>query len=210
VVTTILVLPSPANAAGKRIAIWHMGDLGADRHTMRDTSASDPSNDGTTTDVKIATGWDGYGYKFNGTTSRVVVPDSPSLDPGKQAMQIAGHVKFGTRPASGVYVVLAKGGGTTPSYKMLIGSQGKAVCSFRGGLRSASVHNASALADRHWHTIVCAKSGGSISITVDGVTTSVNVRVGAIANARRLFVGAGANGGSKYKGLMDEFNIRVG
>jgi hypothetical protein len=78
----LLMLPVGADAAGKRIAVWHMGDLGADRHTMRDTSRSVPSNDGTTTDIRVVDGWDGYGYRFNGTSSRVVVPDHASLDPG--------------------------------------------------------------------------------------------------------------------------------
>jgi concanavalin A-like lectin/glucanase superfamily protein len=210
VIGFVLTLPVEANAAGKRIAIWHMGDLGADRHTMRDTSPSVPSNDGTTTDIKIVNGWDGYAYKFNGTTSRVVVPDHASLDPGKQAIQITAHVKFRARPLSGVYALVTKGGGQTPYYKMLISSKGKAVCSFRGGLRSASVHGASSLADQEWHTIVCGKRGRSISVSVDGATTSASVRVGAIANARRLFVGAGAGGGSKYRGVMDEVNIRIG
>jgi hypothetical protein len=210
VTCAVLAFPGSANAAGKRVAIWHMGDLGGDRQTMRDTSPSVPSNDGTTTDITIVNGWDGYGYRFNGTTSRVVVPDSASLDPGKQSVQITAHVKFGARPRSGVYALVTKGGGRTPYYRMVISSKGKAVCSFRGGLRSASVHGASSLADRHWHTIVCTKRGRSISVSVDGAATSASVRVGGIFNARRLFIGAGSGGGSKYRGVMDEVNIRIG
>jgi Concanavalin A-like lectin/glucanases superfamily len=92
---------------------------------------------------------------------------------------------------------------------MVISSQSKAVYSFKGTLRAASVHGATALADETWHTIVCTKRGRSISVTVDGAATSTRVRIGAISNARRLFVGIGA-GGSKYRGLMDEVNIRIG
>jgi hypothetical protein len=205
-----LALPLTANASGVRVAIWHMGTLTQDRQTMRDTSASDPSNDGTATDVEIVAGWDGYGYRFNGTTSRVVVPDNPSLDPGKRPIQITTHVKFGARPLSGAYALVTTGGGKTPYYKALISPKGKAVCSFAGGLRKASVHGASALADQQWHTIVCAKAGKSISVTVDGITTSAQVRVGAISNARRLFVGSGPRGRGTYEGVMDEVNIRVG
>jgi Concanavalin A-like lectin/glucanases superfamily len=205
-----LALPMAANAAGVRVAIWHMGTLTQDRQTMRDTSASVPSNDGTATDIEIVAGWDGYGYDFNGTTSRVVVPDNASLDPGKRPIQITTHVKFSARPLSGAYALVTKGGRKTPYYKALISPKGKAVCSFAGGLRKASVHGASALADQQWHTIVCAKAGKSISVTVDGVATSAHIRVGAISNARRLFVGSGPGGGSKYDGVMDEVNIRLG
>jgi len=209
-VSVLLAVPIPANAASVRVAIWHMGTLTPDRHTMRDTSTSVPSNNGTTTDVRVVTAWDGYGYKFNGTSSRVVVPDHASLDPGRKPFAITLHVKFRARPISGVYNLISKGTGKAFFYKVLIGSQGKAVCAFHGSLRTAAVHGGASLADRTWHTIVCAKAGRSISVTVDGVTTSSTVRVGAISNAGRLFVGAGPSGGSKYKGAMDEANIRVG
>jgi hypothetical protein len=210
-VTGLLVaLPVIAEAASVRVAIWHMGTLTPDRHTMRDTSISVPSNDGTTTGIKVVRGFDGYGYKFNGTTSRVVVPDHASLDPTTKPLSITLHAKFRARPVSGVYNLLSKGGGATRFYKAVISQKGKAVCSFKGGRRLASVHGSSSLADKRWHTIVCAKTGSTISITVDGTTTSANVRVGSIFNARRLFVGVGAGGGSKYRGVMDEVTIRVG
>jgi hypothetical protein len=210
VVGVLVTLPVIAEAASVRVAIWHMGTLTSDRHTMRDTSISVPSNDGTTTDIKVVRGFDGYGYKFNGTTSRVVVPDHASLDPTTKPFSITLHAKFRARPVSGVYNLLSKGGGTTRFYKALISHKGKAVCSFKGGLRTASVHGSSSLADKKWHTIVCAKAGSKISITVDGATTSANLRVGSILNARRLLVGVGAGGGSKYRGVMDEVTIRVG
>jgi hypothetical protein len=187
-----------------------MEDLGGDGHTMRDASPSDPSNDGTTTDVRVVNGWDGRGYKFNSTTSRVVVPDQASLDPGAQPIQITTHAKFRFLPVSGVYLLLGKGGGKTSYYKMLINTKGKAACAFKGSLRGASVQDATVLAGHQRHTIVCAKRTRSISITVDGVTTSALVRVGAISNGRRLFLGAGAGVGSAFRGGLDESNIRVG
>jgi hypothetical protein len=93
-------------------------------------------------------------------------------------MQITVHVKFRAKPISNVYALITKGGGNTPGYRVMVGSKGKAVCSFTGSLRTASVHGANALADRHWHTIVCIKRGRSISVSVDGATTSSSVRVG--------------------------------
>jgi hypothetical protein len=206
----LMAAPVSAKAVGIRIAIWHMGTLGADRHTMRDTSPSIPSNDGTTTAIRVVNGWDGYGYRFNGTSSQVVVPDSDSLDPGSKPFSITTHVRFRTRPQTGVYDLITKGGATTRSYSVFISPKGKAVCSFHGSLRTASVHGASALNDRHWHTIVCAKASKRISITVDGVTTTSKVRVGGISNARSLLVGTGTGGGNKYRGVMDEVTIRVG
>jgi concanavalin A-like lectin/glucanase superfamily protein len=205
----LLMLTGEASAA-TRVAIWHMGSLGADGHTMVDTSHSSPPNDGAATDIAITAGFDGYGYGFNGTSSSVDVPDAASLDPGSQPISITLHVKFRSRPRSGAYDLISKGAAGGASYDVRISSKGKAVCAFTGSHRGGIIRGASALNDRHWHTIVCAKSTRLISITGDGVTRSTNVRVGAISNDQPLSVGAKSSGGSEYRGKMDEVTIRVG
>jgi hypothetical protein len=208
VVATILALPTTANADWENVAIWHMEHN--EHHKMRDASTSVPANHGATTDVRVVDGWDGRGYKFNGSTSRVVVPDHASLDPGTRRLQITTHAKFRYPPVSGVYLLVGKGVAKTSYYKMLIGPHGRAVCSFNGSLRAASVRNRVSLIGPQRHTIVCTKTKRWISITIDGVVTSLHVHLGAISNARRLFVGAGATGGSAFRGGLDETIIRVG
>jgi hypothetical protein len=205
----LLMLPGAASAA-TRVAIWHMGSLGADGQTMVDTSHSSPPNDGAATDITVTSGSDGYGFGFNGSSSSVAVPDAASLDPGSQPISITLHVRFRGRPRSGVYDLINKGPASNPSYNVQINSKGRVVCAFRGTNRGAALRSASALGDRHWHTIVCAKATRLISITVDGVTRSLNVREGAISNDQSLSVGAKSGGGSEYKGKMDEVTIRVG
>jgi hypothetical protein len=205
-----LVFPVASSAVPVRVAIWHMGTLGADRHTMKDTSHSIPPNDGVATAIKVVPAFDGYGYRFNGRTSQVVVPDHDSLDPAAKAFSIVLHVKFGARPASGYYSLLNKGSGAVRSYSAIINTTGKPVCAFHGSLRTASVVGPNALADSQWHTIVCAKFSKRIYIMVDGVKTTSKVRIGGISNARKLYIGRGASGGNRYAGVMDEVTIRVG
>lgn len=203
--------PAAASTVPPRppIAIWHMESLGSNDHTMVDSSSSDPANDGRTIDVKVVNGWGRNGYKFNGSTSRVVVPDHASLDPGRQPIRITTYAKFRFLPASTNYVLLAKGGVSDRHYKVLINSEGRAVCAFQGGIRGASVHSRR-LAKRKRHQIVCGKVDRRIWIRVDGLKAIEKVRVGPIFNARRLLLGAGYNGGSHFKGGLDETTIEIG
>jgi hypothetical protein len=205
----VLLSGPPAAAVGEPIAIWHMESLGPDHHTMVDSSSSDPPNDGKTTDVRVVNGWNRNGYKFNGSTSRVVVPDDASLDPGRQSIRITTYAKFRFLPASTTYVLLAKGGVSDRHYKVLIKSEGQAVCAFEGGIGGASVHS-QRLAKRKRHQIVCGKVDRRIWIRVDGLKTIEKVRVGPIFNARRLLLGAGYNGGSQFRGGLDETTIQIG
>ena len=201
-------IPTSASAAWEEVATWHM-ELN-EHLRMRDASTSIPKNNGATTDIRVVDGWDGRGYKFDGTTSRAVVPDHASLDPGTRPVRITTHAKFRYLPVSGVYLLVGKGVAKTTSYKMLIGPSGRAVCSFNGSLRAASVRNHLSLAGTQRHAIVCTKSKRWISIAIDGVVTSLRVHIGAISNDRRLVVGAGANGGSAFLGGLDETTISVG
>lgn len=205
----VMSLPGSAVAGLAPVAVWHMEGLGADGHTMRDSSSSRPANEGATTDIKVVNGWVRNGYKFNGSTSRVAVPDHGSLDPGGQPIRIVTYAKFRFRPDSGVYVLLTKGVVAKPNYKVLIDSQGEAVCSFRGRMSSAKVTSAR-LATRKRHQIICGKVDRRIWIRVDGTKTVRKVRIGRISNVRRLLLGTGYRGGSHFRGGLDETTIQIG
>lgn len=209
VIAFVMMSASIGNAA-TAVAIWHMGSLGADGHTMHDASSA--GNHGTTTDVTVSTsGFDGYSYSFNGTSSKVTVPDAPSLDPGSNPLTVILRVNFTAVPAgSGDYDLIQKGRATRPFYRVEIRPSGSAACLFRGSAGHSSVTLADPLNDGAWHTIRCEKASGSISITVDGTTRSKNATIGAISNAKALTVGSKLAGGDKYQGLLDEVTIKIG
>src|SRR5690348_6241516 len=68
-----LAFPSAA-AATTVVAQWDMADTFGD--TMTDSSGN--NNNGTTYNIVTS----GTGYVFDGGTSKVIVPDSPTLNPG--------------------------------------------------------------------------------------------------------------------------------
>lgn len=182
----VLTLPMGVNAAGKRIAIWHVGDLGADQHTMRDTSPSVPSNDGTSTDIRVVPGWDGYAYRFNGTSARVVVPDHATLNPGRQPDLDHRPCQVPCTAADRRLYPDLQGGRKDPFLSGLDQFPGQGSVFLPRFAAHRIRPRRFDLADRTWHTIVCSKVGRSISVTVDGVRTPSRVRVGAIANAPPL------------------------
>jgi hypothetical protein len=199
----------PAAAFGAPVAFWRMETLGKTGHTMRDSSTS-RSNDGTTTDVRVVDGWDGKGFKFNGNTSRVVVPDDASLDPGSRAIRIVTYAKYRFFASDHKYVLLTKGGAASSRYTVLINAKGWAVCSFSGTSGAASVHSSTRLTRTKRHQIICGKVDRRIWIRVDGVKAITKVEVGSISNTRPVMLGAGSKSINHFLGGLDETTIQIG
>ncbi len=84
--------------------------------------ASGSGNDGTLEDIqRVAPGYNGRGraYRFNGTSSRVIVGNDASLNPGSRNITFTAHVKTNVPPppSIGDYDLVRKGSGI---YKMEI------------------------------------------------------------------------------------------
>lgn len=195
-------------------ALWKMED------PTRLVDSSGRGNNGSTTAITGTSGFAGRGYHFNGTTSVASVPDAASLDPGTATLRITARVRFTVAPSPSVvdYDLVRKGLAGTPggTWKMEIyppspGGPGTAYCQFQDSAgRSAAVRDTRNLADGRWHTVVCVKTSTSIRVIVDGVARSVSVRLGSIANAKPVTIGAKPGGGDRYLGDMDEVSIQIG
>ena len=210
-VATLLTALAPTAAWGSTMAaLWHMDETSGT--TMVDGSGN--GNNGTLENVAFVTpGFDGTGaaYSFDGTSSRVLVPNSPGLNPGPLDISVAMHVKFSLVPSStvGDYDLIRKGGAQI--YKIEIFRSGRAHCRFTGTTGTKGITFGPNLADGNWHTIICTKTSSSIQITVDGVSESSAVSIGSISNTVALALGGKANGhGDWYNGAMDEVSIAIG
>ena len=100
-------LATPAQAIPALAALWHMDEsVGT---TLFD--ASGLGNDGVATSVSfVKPGFDGGGgaYSFNGV-SAVVIPNSPSLNPGTADIVLTVHVRTSVLPGPvGDYDILRK------------------------------------------------------------------------------------------------------
>jgi Concanavalin A-like lectin/glucanases superfamily len=207
-VTALLLVGVPRATAASTVALWHMDESSGG---MADSSGS--GNDGTLQNItRVAPGYGGSGraYSFNGTNARVVVKNSPSLNPGTQGITVTVHVKTGVQPPPSVgdYDLVRKGSGI---YKMEIMGSGQGYCKFAGSGGSASIKAGPNVTDGQWHTISCRKTSSRITLTVDGNSWSKSANVGSISSGATLVLSGKPNGsGDRYKGVMDEVSIAIG
>jgi hypothetical protein len=149
---------------------------------------------------------DGVGYTFNGRSSRVIVPNAPSLNPGDKGFSFRVKLSMTEPPAAGeTYDVLRKGLSTTKGgdYKLEIENvKGKAIvhCVVRsvrhnGTRAAASIEGTTDLADGKPHVVTCTKTSTGLTVKVDSRpprTKRVPGGLGSVSNANKLGLGAKA------------------
>jgi hypothetical protein len=173
-------------------------------------------HDGTNRNVALAQpGNEGTSYGFNGSNSIVRVPSAPDLNPGTSDISFGASVNFTTLPPPETWDVVRKGisgdGGGYYKLELFTGNGGaRARCYFRDeGGTSKSVVKGSGLSDGDWHQVTCTKTDDKVTITVDGASSSNDVRLGRIANDSEVTIGAKPTGGDAFKGRIDQVRIDV-
>lgn len=209
IVLALSLIGVPATAAPTVVAQWHMDETSG---TIAVDATGNGHNGVNTNIAFVAPGFDGTGgaYSFNGA-SRVVIPDSPSLNPGSQDITLTASVRTSTLPGSvGDYDLIRKSK-AKQIYKMEILSNGTAFCKFKGTSGGGGAKGGPNVVDGLWHTIACTKTANLISLTVDGVTVATKARmVGSISPPIDLYLGRKPDGTDPYTGLMDEVSITIG
>ncbi len=203
----LVLLAGPASAAQSTAARWPMDETSGT--TMHDATSHD--NDGTLKNVQLR-GADGYG--FNGHSSVVIVPDADSLDPGTADLVVSVRVAF-TEVPDDDYDLIRKGLAKTAGgdWKIeIVNVDGKAIarCYLRGANASWQKTTGPDLADGKRHTITCEKHATSAVLSVDGQIWKASRSIGNIANNAVLSIGAKAEGGDWYEGVMDEVSVKTG
>jgi hypothetical protein len=159
-------------------------------------------------------------YGFDGTSSYVVVPNSPSLSPGTQDISFTAWVDLAGTPGIGTtdYDIIRKGSG----WKMEMfphGGVADAQCVYAGKVGGTAVkvnihapqQNGVGLDDHAWHVVTCTRNASGETLTVDGsVVAQSSVQVGSITNTDAVFIGAQEKGIDFYDGLMDDVSVTIG
>lgn len=211
-----VAFPSGA-AATTTMAQWNMDNTFGT--TMTDSSGN--SNDGTMYNIVTS----GDGYIFDGGTSRVVVPDSPTLNPGTADFTFTVQIQFDTIPAKGRdYDLLRKGLSSTEGgdFKVEIvygAGLAKAQCEVRDSRgHEAGLRGTANLADNQLHTIACKKTATGLTMIVDGGRArKKSATLGSISNNGPLTIGVrlpdspenDLKEGDWYKGIMRSATISI-
>jgi hypothetical protein len=139
----------------------------------------------------------GSTYRFNGSTSRVPVPDDNSLDPANKAITLVARLRVaGKRLDDDSYDVVRKGYATTAGgdYKMEIkrtsDTVGKLHCLFKGSRGRVSKVARPDIVDGRWHTLRCTKTRNSVVARVDGRSYTQTGSAGSISNSSNVMLGA--------------------
>jgi hypothetical protein len=197
----------PAWAVLLKAADWQMNETSGQ---MIDASPNN-NNIGTPTDV-VQTGSE---YVFNGSTSRVVVPDNDTLDPADKDITLTARLMVnGASVDDDSYDIVRKGLSRTPGgdYKMEIKQSGFLHCYFRGS--GAIVHKVARvnLLDGNWHTLECIKTSDSVVARVDGGRSyKATGTAGSITSSSNIMVGGKKTNpfDDMFDGSMDFVSIEI-
>jgi Concanavalin A-like lectin/glucanases superfamily len=189
VVALGLLMASPAAwAALVKAADWRMNERSG---RMIDSSRN--HNHGSPKHV-VRTG---STYVFNGSTSRVAVPDDKSLDPAARGITLRASVRVAGRGLDDdSYDVVRKGLSGTPGghYKMEIirtdPTVGNLYCLFKGTKGKVNRLAQPDIVDRKWHTLACTKTRNSVVARVDGRSYTRRGSAGSISNQKEVLIGA--------------------
>jgi hypothetical protein len=195
-------LHAPARRAPAAIAAPMIGTTAA-QWAMTETSgtkmfdSSGNNNNGAITNVTLT----GAGYVFDGTSSKVVVPDSPSLAIGTSDFSFSVQFQTSRVPPQGTdYDLIRKGVGSTSGgeFKLEIvydRGVGKPKCVVSDSLGfSASERGNRNVADGQVHTVTCTKSGTKLTQQIDSFapTFATGNVSGPITTTKQLTLGVKA------------------
>jgi hypothetical protein len=208
----VTILAAGPVSAASPTALWHMDETSGS--VMKDSSGH--GYNGTLTNVQVgASGINGSkAYSFNGSSSKVIVPDAAGLNPGSKDLVVSVHVAFTAVPADD-YDLIRKGLQSTNGgdWKIeIVNVNGAAIarCYLRGSSGSWQKTTGPNLADGAWHTITCERHATSVQMSVDGTVWKKTKTIGSLSNTVALSIGAKASGGDWTKGRIDEVSITIG
>jgi Concanavalin A-like lectin/glucanases superfamily len=205
------VLAAAPLAAAATVSLWHMNETAGT--TMVDSVGG---HNGTAQHVALGQpGFQGTAYGFPGRPAIVTIPSSPDLNPGGGTFRATGHIRTSTVTTDDSADVMRKGVSTSSAtfWKMELRPNSthtseRVRCYFRGTSGVISVFGSTNnIADGAWHTITCAKTASSVSITQDGVTHAKAGAVGFVSNGTRMTIGAKSTTDDAYQGLIDEVSV---
>ncbi|MEO5710069.1 MAG: hypothetical protein ABIQ59_09625 [Nocardioidaceae bacterium] len=187
---------------------WHMDE--ASGGIMVDSTGS---HNGTWSSVTPGVagdpGFDGTAYHFNGSSSKVTIPNADDLNPMTADVHIAFSMRTSQVPATPDYDLFRKGTSPQQLFKLEFQPNGQVSCGFTGSLGGSTLKAGPALQDGRWHRIECVKTSTKVLLTIDGTTYSKSATIGSISNPANMIVAS--HGGSEFfPGDLDELSYRIG
>jgi len=142
----------------------------------------------------------GNGLHFDGSNDYVSVPASSSFSFGTGNFSLQAWVKC--TPSNDIRIAIGRFNGSGNDY-WLGSNNNKAAFSISG----LTITGSKTISDGNWHHITGVRSGGVLSLYVDGVPDAANIANTRLANpSGPLYIGA-FNTGYNFPGVIDEVRI---
>ena len=200
----LLVLSISGHASADLMAHWKFNE--ASGISVEDASGN--GNTGTTEDALWVYGKDGPALEFNGQTSRVVVPDSPSLHSETGDISILAWIKVASDPTiwSNAGPMVFK----QDAYQWNVNNNGALWFGIWGArLESIGTYNfADHVEEWHHTTLTFVGATQMASIYVDGELNIEGVVNEAVdPTTHELYIGYKGDGGTYFHGIIDDVRI---
>jgi Concanavalin A-like lectin/glucanases superfamily len=202
----------PAAAAAATVGHWKLDETSG--NTVIDSSGS--GNNGTSQNMNL--GLDGFtgntgdrAYGYNGTSSRITVPGSDSLVAGTKDVTISFYFHSTAHAGNGSqdWDMVKKGGYKVEIYKQKKKEQAR--CVFIGTNGKIAFQDGPVLTNGQWHHVVCARTGNTATLTVDGVSFPPRTgSLGTLKKGQELTIGWGSDGTDFFDGTLDDVEIDIG
>lgn len=205
----------PASASGN-IYSGLIGSWNFNGNTMDDTVYSD---NGTVVNASLSTDRKGRAnsaYSFNGTTTKITLPDTQTLHLHQQysaGFSIAAWVKT---TVAGGNIINCRAAGPSNQWTLFVSGSGYAAANYiAGGPTGSTATGTTVITNGQWHLItgIFDRTNGKIFLYVDGVlqtslsTTELSAVSGSDNCGRSATIGADSVSGPNYSGSIDDIKI---
>jgi hypothetical protein len=189
-------------------AVWHLGETGSGSISDYKDSTSNANNGGDTTyEPTVNTSSKiGNGQTFNGTNSRIAIPNSSSMSQSG-SFTLEGWIKTATTGKSFFEKI-----GSHYNYQLQVQNNYARFKTY-DGTNYPYAANTTSVVDNNWHHIVAVRdnSAHTLTIYVDGTLGQqvTDTATGSFTNTTAAYLGARGDLNSSYffNGSLDEFRV---
>jgi hypothetical protein len=158
-------------------------------------------------DVSFSAGKVGQAFSFNGASSYVSIPDSPSLDSFTNSITIELWLKVNSLTANPNWMwIVAKG---NASWRMMGTTYAKTITFSAAGASSNDLSGTRNVNDGQWHHVAGVYDGTNMFLYVDGTLDASQPAAGLISqNSYPLCIGENAASPANiFNGSIDEVSL---
>ena len=166
------------------------------------------TNNGTLVNgVTFTNGMVGQAFSFDGVSSYVSIPDSPSLDTCVSGITVETWIKLNQLTADPDWEGIVTKGNT--SWRLMATAGAKTVYFAATGASPEDVYGSRNVRDGQWHHVAGVYDGTNMSLYVDGTLDVSRAATGSISqNSSPVYIGGNvAMTGYIFDGLIDEASI---